>query len=74
MQKFFAVPTPDKIATHIYCGLISTHESGGREYRYRIPEGMSSTFVTQVIDRLSEFLLDVDVIEVRDGCIVIDWS
>jgi hypothetical protein len=74
MQNFFAIPTPEKIATYIYCNIIATHETGGREYRYKIPQGMSPSFVNQVVDRLSEFLLDVDVIEVRHGFIVIDWS
>lgn len=74
MEFFFAKPTPEKIAEHIYCQVIATHECGGREYRYKIPQGMSISFVNDVIDRLSEYLLDVDVIELNSGYIVIDWS
>lgn len=74
MEFFFAKPTPEKIAEHIYCQVIATHESGGREYRYKIPQGMSISFVNDVIDRLSEYLLDVDLIELNCGYIVIDWS
>jgi hypothetical protein len=74
MEFFFSKPTPEKIAEHIYCQVIATHETGGREYRYKIPHGMSLSFVNDVIDRLGEFLLDVDVIEYDMGYIVIDWS
>ncbi len=74
MQTFFAKPTPQKIAEHIYHHVIAVHETGGREYRYKIPPGLSISFVNEVIERLGEFLLDVDVIEIVHGCIVIDWS
>ncbi len=74
MQTFFAKPTPEKLAEHIYHLVISTHETGGREVRYTVPRGLSISFVNEVIDRLGEFLLDVDVIEYEMGQIVIDWS
>ena len=74
MERFFAKPTPEKVAEHIYHQVIATHETGGREYRYKIPAGLSISFVNDVIDRLSEYLLDVDVIELNSGYIVIDWS
>jgi hypothetical protein len=74
MERFFARPTPEKTADYIYCQIIATHESGGRGYRYLIPQGMSISFVNQVIDRLSELLLDVDIIELNNGYIVVDWS
>jgi hypothetical protein len=74
MEFFFAKPTPEKIAEQIYIQVIATHETGGREYRYKIPQGMSISFVNDVIDRLGEYLLDVDVIEYDMGYIVIDWS
>jgi hypothetical protein len=35
---------------------------------------MSISFVNDVIDRLGEYLLDVDVLEYDMGYIVIDWS
>lgn len=74
MQTFFAKPTPEKMAEHIYHLVISTHETGGREVRYQIPKGLSISFVNEVIDRLGKFLLDVDVLEYDMGYIVIDWS
>lgn len=74
MENFFAKPTPEKIAEQIYIQVIATHETGGREYRYQVPSGMSISFVNDVINRLSEYLLDVDIIEYDMGCIIIDWS
>ena len=74
MQSFFAKPTPQKIAEHIYHQVIAAHETGGREYRYPIPAGLSISFINEVIDRLGEYLLDVDIIEYDMGYIVIDWS
>ena len=74
MQRVFARPTPERIADYIYGQVVTTHESGGREYRYPVPQGMSISFVNEVIDRLGEMLLDVDIIELNHGYIVIDWS
>ena len=74
MQAFFAKPTPEKVAEHIYHQVIATHETGGREYRYQISPSLSISFVNDVIDRLGDYLLDVDVIELHNGYIIIDWS
>ena len=74
MQAFFAKPTPEKVAEYIYNQVISTHETGGREYRYKVPPGLSISFVNEVIDILGQDLLDVDVLEYDMGYIVIDWS
>jgi len=74
MEKFFGKPTPQKIVEGIYSQIIFVHETGGSKYRYQIPNWMSNTFITEVIDRLSELLLDVDILENKNGYIVIDWS
>lgn len=74
MQNFFAKPTPEKIAYYIYSCVISAHESGSSEYRYNIPPEFSISFINEVIERLGEFLLDVDVIELNNGYILVDWS
>jgi hypothetical protein len=74
MEFFFSKPSPEKIAEQIYIQVIAAHETGGREYRYKIPHGMSISFVNDVIDRLGGYLLDVDVIEYDMVYIVIDWS
>jgi len=74
MQAFFAKPTPQKLAEHIYHEVLAAHEIGKREYRYPIPASLSISFVNEVIERLGEYLLDVDVIELNYGYIIIDWS
>lgn len=74
MQSFFTKPTSQDVAGYIYHQVIAAHETGGRRYIYRIPNGMSISFVNEVIERLGEYLLDVDVIELSGGCIIIDWS
>ena len=74
MDGYFAKPTPQKIANYIHNQIILTHETGGRGYAYQIPHMFPLSFVNEVIERLGEFLLDVDVIELNNGYIVIDWS
>jgi len=74
MEFFFAKPTPAKIAEHIYHQVIAAHETGGRSYRYKIPDSMSISFVNDVIDRLCYYLHDVDIIDLFNGYIIIDWS
>jgi hypothetical protein len=74
MEHFFGKPTPQKIAEYIHHQVLAVHETGGRGYRYLIPAGLSISFVNDVIDRLSEYLLDAEVIELNSGYIVIDWS
>lgn len=74
MDKFFAKPNPQKIAEHIYCEILAVHESGGRSYRYAIPQGLSLSFVQDVIDRLGDYLANTEVIELLSGYIVVDWS
>ena len=74
MQNFFAKPTPRKITEYIYSCVIMTHETGGTDFRYTIPPEFSISFINEVIERLGEYLLDVDVIELNNGYIVVDWS
>lgn len=74
MERFFAKPTPSKIADYIYNEVIHIHETGGKSYRYRIPDGMSISFINDVIDRLCYCLHDADIIDLFNGYIVIDWS
>jgi hypothetical protein len=74
MQSFFTKPTPQDVSSYIYNQVIARHEIGGKSYVYKIPNGMSISFVNEVIERLGEYLLDVDVIELSGGCIMIDWS
>lgn len=74
MEQFFAKPTPERIADYIHRQVLTIHETGGRNYRYLIPDGLSISFINDVIDRLSERFLDADVIELNSGYIIIDWS
>lgn len=74
MQTFFAKPTPEGIAEYIYNQVILVHETGGRTYRYKIPHGLTLSFVNEVIDRLYEFLHDAESIQLSNGAILIDWS
>jgi hypothetical protein len=73
MERFFARPDPEKVAEHIYHQVIAIHETGGHQYVYRIPQGMSISFVNDVIDKLSSYTLDIWV-ELYNGFLVIDWS
>lgn len=74
MEQFFTKPTAEKIAEYVYNQVIYIHETGGRGYLYKIPQGLSISFINDVIDILSKYLLDADVIELNSGYIVIDWS
>lgn len=74
MQNFFSKPTPQKVADYIYSNVILIHETGGFDYRYKIPPEFSISFINEVIDILGEHLLDVDVIELNNGYILVDWS
>jgi hypothetical protein len=74
MQNFFSKPTPQKVAEYIYSTIIFVHETGGKQYRYSIPQDFSNSFVDSVIEILGERLLDVDIIEKINGYILIDWS
>lgn len=73
MEQFFSKPTPEKIAEHIYHQVIATHETGGRQYSYRLPHGLPISFVNEVIDKLSVYTLDI-WIELYNGFLVVDWS
>lgn len=74
MEKFFAKPTPMAIAYQIYNQVIFICETGGNKYSYPIPQWMSIAFATDVIEILSEFVHDAETIEIKNKCIVIDWS
>lgn len=74
MERFFAKPTTYNIAEVIYKEILFTHETGGSKLSYKIERWMSTDFVNELIDILSESLLDVDVIENKNGYIVLDWS
>ena len=74
MQTFFVKPNPYRVAEHIYCNVIFVCETGGRSYKYKFPDGLSISFMNEVIDKLSEYLLDVDIIELNNGYVLIDWS
>jgi hypothetical protein len=73
MEKFFSKPTPEKVAESIYHQIIASHETGGRQYTYRIPPELSISFINEVIDKLSAYTLDI-WIELYNGFLVIDWS
>jgi hypothetical protein len=73
MENFFAKPTPKKVAEKIYNEVILVHETGGRFYRYPV-SNFSISFINEVIDRLSEYVHDADVLELEYGYIVIEWS
>lgn len=73
MERFFSKPTPEKIAESIYHQVIAIHETGGNQYMYKIPQGMSISFVNDVIDKLSAYTLDIWV-ELYSGFLIIDWS
>lgn len=73
METFFAKPTPKKVAERIYNEVILVHETGGRSYRYPV-SNFSISFINEVIDRLSEYVHDADVVELEYGYIVIEWS
>lgn len=74
MEKFFKKPTPMSIAYQIYNQTIFECETGGKTYSYDIPQWMSISFINEVIDILSEFIHDADIIELVCNKIVIDWS
>lgn len=74
MEFFIKKPTPARIAELIYHQVIATHETGGRWYKYKIPKGLSISFINEVIDTLGEYLIDVDLIELMNDYIIIDWS
>jgi len=73
MESFFAKPTPSKIAEQIYNQVICIHETGGKCYRYKIPDCMSISFVNDVIDILCHGLHDVDIIDLFCGHIIVEW-
>lgn len=73
MERFFKKPTVEQTVDYIHTQIIQTHETGGKTYSYDTT-GLSLSFINDVIDRLSEKLLDVDVIEVYNNSILIDWS
>ena len=74
MEKYFKEPSAKYLARYIYDQLILTHETGGRCYYYRIPQGLPNSVINETIDLLGELLLDVDVLQYENGCIMIDWS
>ena len=74
MQRFFSNPTPQKIVDYIYSQILLVHETGGKRYRYPIPATVSISLINDVIDRLSEYIHDADIIELNNGYIAIDWS
>jgi hypothetical protein len=73
MENFFSKPTPKKVAETIYDNIILAHETGGRSYRYPV-SNFSISFINEVIDRLSEYIHDADIVELNHGYIVIEWS
>lgn len=74
MERFFKEPTPKYLARHIYNQMIFVHETGGRSYYYRIPQGLPISTINETIDLLAEVLLDADVLQYENGCIIVDWS
>jgi hypothetical protein len=74
MQSFFAKPTPRRVVQYIYNQIMLVHESGGREYRYQLPPGLSISFANEVVERLSEYVHDAEIIELNNDWIVIEWS
>lgn len=74
MEKYFKEPTPKYLATYIYNQLLFTHETGGRSYYYKVPQGLPMSTINDTIDLLGELLLDADVLQYEHGYIIIDWS
>lgn len=73
MERFFAKPTPSKIAEYIYNQVIYTHETGGKSYRYKVPDSMPISFINDVIAILCHTLHDADIVDLFCGYIVIEW-
>lgn len=74
MEKYFKIPTVEYIVDFIYDRAVESYEYGERGYQYKMPYGLSSSFINDVVDRLGERMLDIDVIEYNNNYIVIDWS
>lgn len=74
MQSFFAKPTPRRVVEYIYSQILYEHETGGRGYRYQLPPGVSISFANEVVERLSEYVHDADIIELNQGYIIVEWS
>lgn len=74
MERYFKIPSVEFMVEFIYSGVVHSHEYGERQYKYKIPYGLSTEFINEIVDMLAERLLDVDVIELNNGYIFIDWS
>lgn len=74
MQRYLKVPDANYITEYIYNQIIYIHETGGNCYSYRIPYGLSISIINDVIDKLSDRLMDADGIELMNGYLFIDWS
>ena len=74
MENYFKVPTVDFLVDFIYTKVVESYEYGEKRYQYRLPYGLSLVSINDVVDRLGERFLDIDVIEHNNQYIVIDWS
>lgn len=73
MEKFFSRPSSKKLAEIIYNELIFVHETGGKSYRFLIPDSFSISFINEVIERLCDYIHDAEIIQLHNGYIIIEW-
>ena len=74
MQNYFKIPSSDFLVDLIYNRVIEAYESGLKNYYYKVPYGIPTNLMDEIVDMLGERFLDIDVIEIHDQYIVIDWS
>lgn len=74
MDNFFKIPTSEFLVELIYARVIEASESGLKSYNYKIPYGLPTHVIDDIVDRLGERLLDIEVIGRDNKYISIDWS
>lgn len=74
MENYFKVPSVEFLVEFIYSKVVESWEYGEKSYRYRVPYGVSTASIDDIVDKLGERLLDIDVIEHKHQYILIDWS
>lgn len=74
MENFFKIPSSEFLAQLIYIRVVEAYESGHKCYYYKLPYGLSTSVIADIVDRLGERLLDIEVIDHNNKYIIVDWS
>lgn len=74
MENFFKLPNSDFLVELIYSRVIQACESGHKCYYYKVPYGLPTHVIDDIVDRLGERLLDIEVVDHNNKYIIVDWS